>query len=187
MRLLNYHERKHIKRVDFFTYKKENTIREVSITRKFLISNRNDYIKYRKLISQIKKLIVILTTQFDNKDKFRISMVENLSQKLYDIGVVNYKDKFNLKKINEQLSVSALCRRRLGCVLVRLRFVKTLKEAVSFIEAGHVRVGVEVVTDPSMIVTRDMEDYVTWVDSSRIKRHIEKFNNQMDDYDLLFA
>lgn len=47
------------------------------------------------------------------------------------------------------------------------------------------RVGPEVVTDPAFLVTRSMEDYVTWVDSSKIRRAVMRYNDQLDDYDLL--
>ena len=30
-----------------------------------------------------------------------------------------------------------------------------------------------------------MEDYLTWVDTSKIKRHVMKYNDKLDDYDLL--
>lgn len=39
---------------------------------------------------------------------------------------------------------------------------ETLREAVTFIEQGHVRVGPDTVTDPAFHVTRSMEDFVTW-------------------------
>ena len=41
---------------------------------------------------------------------------------------------------------------------------------------GHVRIGPETVTDPAFLVTRNMEDFVTWVDTSKIKRKVQKFN-----------
>ena len=41
------------------------------------------------------------------------------------------------------------------------------------------------VTDPAYLVSRTMEDYVTWVDTSKIKRTIMKYNDKLDDYDLL--
>lgn len=50
---------------------------------------------------------------------------------------------------------------------------------------GHVRVGPETVTDPAFHVTRSMEDFVTWVDTSRIKRKVLAYNDRLDDYDLL--
>lgn len=47
------------------------------------------------------------------------------------------------------------------------------------------RVGTDLVTDPAYLVTRAMEDYVTWVDTSKIKKHIMKYNDKLDDFDLL--
>lgn len=45
--------------------------------------------------------------------------------------------------------------------------------------------GPHVVTDAAFLVTRNMEDYVTWVDTSKIKRKIMKYNEKLDDFDLL--
>lgn len=49
------------------------------------------------------------------------------------------------------------------------------------------RVGTEVVTDPAYLVTRNMEDFVTWVDSSKIKRIIMQYRDKLDDFDLMQA
>lgn len=32
-----------------------------------------------------------------------------------------------------------------------------------------------------------MEDFITWVDSSKIKRNIMKYRDEVDDFDLLWA
>jgi U3 small nucleolar ribonucleoprotein protein IMP3 len=53
------------------------------------------------------------------------------------------------------------------------------------IEQGHVRVGTETVTDTAFLVTRGMEDFVTWVDGSKIKRNILRYREKLDDFDLL--
>ncbi len=37
----------------------------------------------------------------------------------------------------------------------------------------------------SFTVDRNMEDYITWVDSSKIRQHILKYNDELDDYDML--
>ena len=62
---------------------------------------------------------------------------------------------------------------------------ETVKMAVKYIEQGHVRVGPNVIKDPAFLVSRHMEDYVTWVDSSKIKQKIMKYNDELDDFDLL--
>lgn len=64
------------------------------------------------------------------------------------------------------------------------RMAQHLQAAVAFVEQGHVRVGPDVVTDPAFLVTRSMEDFVTWVDSSKIKRHVLEYNEERDDFDL---
>ena len=58
-------------------------------------------------------------------------------------------------------------------------------QAVRTIEQGHVRVGPSPITDPAMLITRHMEDFVTWVDTSARKRTIMTYNDELDDFDLL--
>lgn len=41
------------------------------------------------------------------------------------------------------------------------------------------------ITDPAMLVTRNMEDHITWADNSKIKSKVQTYNNERDDYDLL--
>lgn len=54
-------------------------------------------------------------------------------------------------------------------------------KAVKSIEQGHIRVGPTPVTDPAMLITRPMEDFVTWVDTSARKRTIMKYNDEVGD------
>jgi U3 small nucleolar ribonucleoprotein protein IMP3 len=68
-------------------------------------------------------------------------------------------------------------------VLVKMKFAEHLKEAVTYIEQGHVRVGPDTITDPAFLVTRNMEDFISWVDSS--KRKVLQYNDKLDDYDLM--
>lgn len=82
------------------------------------------------------------------------------------------------------MTAAALCRRRLPVVMVRLKMAQTMREAVTLVEQGHVRVGPRTVRDPAYLVTRSLEDYVTWNDGSKIKRTIMKYNDRLDDYTL---
>ena len=50
---------------------------------------------------------------------------------------------------------------------------------------GHVRVGPEAVLNPAYLVTRPIEDFVTWVDTSKIRRKVLAYNDKLDDFDLL--
>lgn len=92
-----------------------------------------------------------------------------------------------VKKLSscDKIAASSFCRRRLPVVLVRMRYAENLKEAVTLIEQGHIRVGPEMITDPAYLVTRQFEDLITWVDTSKIKRHVMTYNDKLDDYDLL--
>ena len=38
---------------------------------------------------------------------------------------------------------------------------------------------------PAYLVGKSMEDFVTWVDGSKIRRNILKYREKLDDFDLL--
>jgi len=109
-------------------------------------------------------------------------MTEQLIEKLYNMGVIDSKS--SLHPV-EHVEASDFCKRRLPVIMVRIKMAETLKVAVTFIEQGHVRVGPTVVSDPAFLVTRAMQDFVTWVDSSKIRRTVHKYNDKLDDFDLL--
>ena len=80
--------------------------------------------------------------------------------------------------------MAALARRRLATVLtVKLKMSENMREATMFVEQGHVRIGPDTVTDPGCLVTRAMEDFVTWADGSKIKRKIAEYYDQVDDFE----
>ena len=54
----------------------------------------------------------------------------------------------------------------------RMKMAETIKDAVMYIEQGHVKVGVDTVSDPAFHVTRSMEDHITWVRGSRIGKKV---------------
>lgn len=181
MRQLKFHEKKLLKKVNFLEWKKDNGLREVKVMRRYHVVERDDYHKYNKMCGMVTKLVNIIK-KLDAKDPFRVEMTDHLLDRLYNMGVVPTKKGLSLCS---KLSVSSFCRRRLAVVMVRLKFAENLKEASTFIEQGHIRVGPDTVTDPAFLVTRNMEDFVTWVDTSKIKRKVLQYNDKLDDYDLL--
>ena len=70
-------------------------------------------------------------------------------------------------------------------MLKRLKFVETLEEGETFIKHGHFIIGNEIIKDPDFLVSRRMEDHITWNDRSKIKKKINTYKNNMDDYDFL--
>lgn len=64
-------------------------------------------------------------------------------------------------------------------MLVKLKMAETMKQAVTMVEQGHVRVGPKTILDPSYHITRSLEDYVTWTDGSVYQRKIQKYNDKV--------
>ncbi|KAG8935240.1 Small subunit (SSU) processome component [Tulasnella sp. 418] len=182
MRNLKFHEKKLLKKVDLLNWKEDASQREVKVIRRYHLQNREDYHKYNRLCGSLKSYahrLALLPAQ----DPFRSKMQAQLLSKLYDMGVLNTDAK--LSDVENKITVAAFCRRRLAVVMCRMKMSETVSAAVKFIEQGHVRVGPDTITDPAYLVTRRMEDFVTWVDTSKIKRSIAQYNDELDDFDLL--
>mmetsp|Transcript_11345 Transcript_11345/g.17555 ORF Transcript_11345/g.17555 Transcript_11345/m.17555 type:complete len:182 (+) Transcript_11345:182-727(+) len=181
MRELKHHEKKLLRKVSLYSWKGDENIRVAKILRRYHIQNREDYVAYSKICGMVTKLSAKLKT-LKTDDPFRIAMTDQLLQKLSDMGLIT-TTKSLLKA--EEVTASALCRRRIPVVMVRLKMAETMRAAVTFVEQGQVRVGPHVVTDPAFLVTKSMEDYVTWVDTSKVRRAVQKYNDKLDDFDLL--
>ncbi|KAL3054608.1 U3 small nucleolar ribonucleoprotein protein IMP3 [Trematomus bernacchii] len=181
VRKLKHHEQKLLKKVDFINWEVDNNLQEVKVLRKYRIEKREDFTKYNKLSRHIRELVQKIR-DLDEKDGFRAQSTHHLLEKLYSIGLTPTKQNLSL---TEKVSASSFCRRRLPSIMLNLRMAQNLKTAITFIQQGHVRVGPEIITDPAFLVTRNMEDFVTWVDSSKIKQHVLNYNDERDDFDLL--
>lgn len=115
-------------------------------------------------------------------DEHRIKKTKELLDKLYQVGFI--KNQVNLKDA-DSVGISTFCRRRLAFILFKNKYCESIKQAITFIEQGQIRVGTEVITDPAYLVTRALEDHITWSNNSKIKRKIMEYNNTVDDYELL--
>lgn len=149
--------------------------------RRYHIQKREDYVAYNRICGNIQQLSSKLKT-LEGDDPFRIAMTDQLLDKMHNMGLITTKK--SLKKADE-ITTSSICRRRIPVLMVRMKMAETLRIAVTFVEQGQVRVGPNVVTDPAFLVTRSMEDFVTWVDSSKVKKTVQKYNDKLDDFDLL--
>ncbi|XP_067846904.1 U3 small nucleolar ribonucleoprotein protein IMP3 [Heptranchias perlo] len=181
VRKLKFHEEKLLKKVDFISWEVDNNLSEVKVLRRFRIQRREDYTKYNKLSREVRELARKIR-DLNEKDSFRAKSTRRLLEKLYSAGLVPTRQGLHLC---EKVTASSFCRRRLPTIMVKLRMAQNLKTAITFIEQGHVRVGPEVITDPAFLMTRNMEDFVTWVDSSKIKQHVMEYNEERDDFDLV--
>ncbi|KAF9608479.1 hypothetical protein IFM89_009845 [Coptis chinensis] len=202
MRELKGHEKKLLKKVDFLQWKREGGHREAHIMNRYHITGRDDYKKYSSICRMVQKQVHLLK-QMNPNDPFRIKMTDLLLEKLFTCETAGDIDELYRKKLEQsrynmgviqqmkslalcdKLSVSSFVRRRLSTVLVRRKFAEHLKEAVTYIEQGHIRVGPNTVTDPAYLVTRNTEDFITWVDSSKIKKKVLEYHEKQDDYDAM--
>lgn len=180
VRKLRFHEQKLLRKVDFINWEVDNNLHEVRVMRRFRLDKREDYTRYNKLSRNIRELAQKIR-DLNEKDPFRVKSTSQLLEKLYAMGLIPTKQSLELC---DRVSASSFCRRRLPTIMIKLRMSQNLKMATTFIEQGHVRVGTDIITDPAFIVTRNMEDFVTWVDSSKIKRHVMDYNEERDDFDL---
>lgn len=182
MRNLKYHEQKLLRKVKLYEpWKNEGSLREAQVMRRYNLRDREDYGRYNKLCGVVTKMTSMLRTLPQN-DKFRIKVTEQLADRMFNLGLINRR---NSLEACAKVTVSNFCRRRLPVVLQSNKWCENVKEATQFVEQGHFQVGNEVVTDPNTLVTRTMEDHISWADSSRIKRKIQSYKNVLDDYDLM--
>ncbi|OBS67099.1 hypothetical protein A6R68_04365 [Neotoma lepida] len=181
VRKLKFHEQKLLKQVDFLNWEvTDHNLHELRVLRRYGLQRREEYTRYNQLSRAVRELARRLR-DLPERDPFRVRASAALLDKLYALGLVPTRGSLELCDL---VTASSFCRRRLPTLLLKLRMAQHLQAAVAFVEQGHVRVGPDVVTDPAFLVTRSMEDFVTWVDSSKIKRHVLEYNEERDDFDL---
>ncbi|XP_043266012.1 U3 small nucleolar ribonucleoprotein protein IMP3 [Colletes gigas] len=180
VRKLKYHEQKLLKKVDFISWQADRNLYEVKILKRYHVQKREDYAKYNKLAREIRELGTKIK-EIDAEHPFRIEQSALLLEKLYMMGLI--ATKWDLA-LTQKVSAISFCRRRLPVVMVRNKMSQGIKMATQLVEQGHVRVGAEVVKDPAFLVARNLEDFVTWVDTSAIKKHVLEYNNARDDFDM---
>lgn len=53
--------------------------------------------------------------------------------------------------------------------------------------SSDIKIGSNIVHDTATLVTRDMEDIITWADGSPYQKVIKEFRNERDDYNDQFC
>ncbi|XP_069682612.1 U3 small nucleolar ribonucleoprotein protein IMP3 isoform X2 [Periplaneta americana] len=131
--------------------------------------------RYNKLSRHVRELARKIK-ELDAKDPFRTESSAQLLEKLYMMGLIPTKWDLSLC---DKVNASCFCRRRLPVIMMKSKMCGSVRMATKFVQQGHVRVGSEVVKDPAFLVTRNSEDFVTWVNTSAIRRHIMEYNEMM--------
>ncbi|KAM3722135.1 putative 40S ribosomal protein S4-like [Dirofilaria immitis] len=178
VRKLKFHEKKLLKKVDFISWELDNNIHEGKILRRYHIKKRQHYSMYNTLAANIREIALKLK-ELPLNDPFRLKTVREFLEKLYAMGLIPTAD--TLERASK-VTASSFCRRRLPVVMKRLEMAETVRNASDLVEQGHVRVGIELVTDPAFLVTRNLQDCITWTKDSKIRKHILNYNNERDDF-----
>ncbi|KAM9949105.1 hypothetical protein ACTFIY_005554 [Dictyostelium cf. discoideum] len=177
-RKLKYHEEKLLKKTNFKHYRRENQ-KDVENIGRFGLKGKEEYAEYTKLVAQYKHVLKEISDLSD-QDPVKQKLLSDLSEKLYNMGVIDLKQPSELVKVN----ASSFCRRRAVVMLVKKKFAEHLTQAFGLLSHGHVRIGPETIQDPALIITRKSEDLLTWVDNSTMKKKVQEYNGILDDYDL---
>lgn len=154
VRKLKHHEKKLLKKVDFISYASDEH-RPAQICQRYFIQNPEDYHHYNRICGSLRSLAHKLSA-LDPNDPFRRKHEELLLEKLWDMGILGTGGggKGKLSDVENKISVSAFCRRRLAVQMQRLGMAEHLQAATKFIEQGHVRCGPDIIQDPAFLVTR---------------------------------
>ena len=181
MRELKHHERRLLRKADFLTWRGEGNLRVSALVRRYGLADAEELAAYRRLCGLVTALVAKLRA-LPAGSAFRAAASAQLVAKLAALGVLPAAGA--ALPAPADIKAAAFCRRRLPVVLVRLKMSQTVSAATQLVQHGHVRVGPETVTDPAFLVSRALEDHVTWVDGSKIRRAVARYAGREDDFDL---
>ena len=182
-RKLKKHEKVLLKKASFFEWESDNGHQAELIMKRYHLKNKNEYVIYNKIAREARELAKMIR-DLDQSDPFRIRATAQLLDKLYQNGFISKTSNLENVVSSPGMSVSAIARRRLPVIMVKMKMAQNVKMATSYVKAGHVRLGPTMISDPATIVTRRMEDFITWRDGSKLRQHIADFNNARDDFDM---
>jgi len=177
-RKLKYHEQKLLKKTNLFEWKHENNIRTGHVVSVYGLENSDEYHQYNRLVGKIQRFSNFLR-QMNPDDRVRIDLTKQFVDKVYKLGIIETPQLSEC----ENIKVTSICKRRLPVVLVNLKFCERIREADQLVRQGHVRIGPDVITNPSTIVSKEMEDFIGWTKGSKIQEHIKKYANELDDFE----
>lgn len=177
MRQLKYHEQRLLRKTNFLEWRNTDTKNEHHYISRYYITRREDYYTYRKLARIIRTLAESIASMPDaQKEKYTTILVN----RLYSHGLIANRKLVECAKIK----IENFCERRLPVLLKRNRMIENLRDAVKFVEQGHVKVGNTRVNNCSVLVSRGMDNFIEWMDGSKLRRRIREFNDEVDDYEV---
>jgi U3 small nucleolar ribonucleoprotein protein IMP3 len=93
-----------------------------------------DYKKYNALCGSLRQLAHKLSQLDPESDPLRKKLESELLEKLWRMGILKQSREqgAGLSKVEREVTVSALCRRRLAVFMVRSKMVETIKAVSDF-------------------------------------------------------
>lgn len=70
MRQLKYHEKKLLRKVDLYSWKKEDNLKVAKVLRRYHVQDKNDYVAYNRICGMITKLSAKLKVSLRVVQKF---------------------------------------------------------------------------------------------------------------------
>ena len=177
MRNLKFHEKKLLKKTNLDDW---NSKREQMVTTKYLLHDRNTYIKYNRIVGKIRKITESIA-RLDHVDATKSYITKKLLNKLYDLGLIAEKKLSLCMKV----SVSDFCRRRLPIVIKNKKMVENFTDADKFVQHGHFKIGDTVVNDCEVLVDKNTEQFIKWSEKSKIKKKLDEIHGDLDDFEYI--
>jgi hypothetical protein len=121
--------RRLLRKVDFHNYKSDGGHREHQVRQRYLLQDPMDYKKYNALCGSLRQLAHKLSQLDPETDPLRKKLESELLEKLWRMGILKQSREqgAGLSKVEREVTVSALCRRRLAVFMVRSGMVETIK------------------------------------------------------------
>lgn len=182
MRKLKYHESRLLRKSSFTSWDPKISNLKTSyhqfLQSRYYINDFNTINTYSNLKNLIRKTSIKIAKLKNTNFKKQL-LIKKLIKPIKDLKII---PKVNLESCFD-VKIEDICERRISNILVKNKMVENLRDAVKFVEQGHVSIGVKVVSDGNVLVSEEMEKYVRWSYGSKIKRKVDEFNEGVDDYD----
>lgn len=121
-----------LRKVNLHTYKSDQNHREQTIRARYYLQDALDYRRYNALCGSLRQLAHRLAA-LDPEDAYRTRVESELLEKLWAMGILkrSREQGAGLSSVEHDVTVSALCRRRLGVVMARSGMVDSVKTVIS--------------------------------------------------------
>lgn len=182
MRQLKWHEEKLLKKTSLYDWRNDRNLADNEAMARYGVYSRQEYITYRKTTGRIQTLVEKLKL-LPQDDPVRVELTRRLCRVLYDMGVID-NPLSGLEDIR-RIPATRFMARRLPVVMLHLNMAQKVDDATKMVKQGHVRIGPNAVTNPATHVSRAHEDFVTWARNSAYRRKIMRYNDTIDEYDLM--